>query len=120
MLNATEAGERSVWNTHPPGSGFPDANALLDALAQEYLDHCVDVFQRPNTSLYEWLTRHLQIRKPRAIILWHYTGCDLWSAEAHTLRETLGLPVLLLEADHAASLTLRDRSRLEAFVESLS
>ena len=34
----------------------------------------------------------------RGIVLWHFTGCDLWRAEAQTLREAFGLPVLLLEA----------------------
>jgi hypothetical protein len=120
VLNATEAGERSVWDAGPSIEGAGNTTALLDIIAQEYLDHCVDVFQRPNTRLYDWLGTKLVTRKPRAIILWHFTGCDLWSAEAQSLRETFGLPLLVLEADDAAGLTLRDRSRLEAIIESLS
>jgi hypothetical protein len=120
VLNATEAGERSLWDTGPSVTDSSDATTLLDMLAQEYLLHCIDVFQRPNTRLYEWLKRHIAARKPRALILWHYTGCDLWSAEAQTLRETFSLPLLLLEADDATRVTLRDRSRLEAFMESLA
>jgi hypothetical protein len=120
VLNATEAGERSVWDARPATKVAGDTTALLDMVAQDHLEHCVDVFQRPNTRLYDWLGTHFRVREPRAIILWHFTGCDLWSAEAQSLREAFGLPLLGLEADDATSLTLRDRSRLEAFIESLS
>jgi len=79
----------------------------------------VDVFQRPNTRLYSWLKERLAARKVRGIVLWHFTGCDLWRAEAQTLRETFGLPVLPLEAGEAAGVTPRDANRLQAFVETL-
>ena len=70
----------------------------FDALVHGYCDNIVDVFQRPNTRLYSWLKPRLASRQARGIVLWHFTGCDLWRAEAQTLRETFGLPVLLLEA----------------------
>jgi len=55
----------------------------------------------------------------RGIVLWCFTGCDLWRAEWQTLREACHLPVLLLETDDAAGLAPRDVSRLQAFVETL-
>jgi hypothetical protein len=111
VLNATEAGERSLW---PPDPAQPGGAALL---ADSWLANCVDVFQRPNTRLYDWLRPRLTARKVRGIVLWHYVGCDLWRAEVQPLREAFGLPVLLLDADETAS--QRNTGRLQAFLESL-
>jgi 2-hydroxyglutaryl-CoA dehydratase, D-component len=116
VLNATEAGERSLWPAFPLDDTQPSA-ALVDALAHRCLANCVDVFQRPNTRLYDWLRERLTARQARGIVLWHYVGCDLWRAEAQPMREAFGLPVLLLDADEAAP--NRSTSRLEAFLESL-
>jgi hypothetical protein len=52
-------------------------------------------------------------------VFWHFTGCDLWRAEAQTLRESFGLLVLLLEASAEPGLAPRERTRLQAFVEML-
>jgi hypothetical protein len=149
ILNATEAGERSLWSTFPLENSQPgtpersvyaaetsvdqsgqDASAsvsspepcsvnaaFLARLARGCLANCVDVFQRPNTRLYDWLRERLTARQVRGIVLWHYVGCDLWRAEAQPMREAFGLPVLLLDADEAAP--YRTTGRLEAFLESL-
>jgi hypothetical protein len=157
VLNATEAGERSLSPTSvldqteaalgaPVETGAADRSvyaaeasveqpgrescaaltapasfsvnaALLTLLTRRCLANCVDVFQRPNTRLYDWLRERLAARQVRGIVLWHYVGCDLWRAEAQPMREAFGLPVLLLEADEAA--LQRNTGRLEAFLESL-
>ena len=143
VLNATEAGERSLWRTQSmPAERSVHAEALsvnstpkdssafgfgsvlergssipLELLARDYLANCVDVFQRPNTRLYDWLRERLAARHARGIVLWHYVGCDLWRAEAESLREAFGLPVLLLDAEEASP--SRSIGRLEAFLESL-
>ena len=132
------SGERGGENlsprdqAHSPGDKLsPSRKAELDAavplqrlplnafdlLARGYLTNCVDVFQRPNTRLYDWLRERLTVRQARGIVLWHYVGCDLWRAEAQPMREAFGLPVLLLDADEAAP--NRNTGRLEAFLESL-
>ena len=116
VLNATEAGERSLSPAFPLDDAPPGA-ALVDALAHRCLANCIDVFQRPNTRLYDWLRERLTARQARGIVLWHYVGCDLWRAEAQPMREAFGLPVLLLDADEAAP--NRSTNRLEAFLESL-
>lgn len=116
VLNASETGERSLWHSFAPGD--PDENPA-DLLTRRCFDNIVDVFQRPPTRLYSWLKERLMSRAVRGIVLWVYTGCDLWRAEAQTLRETFGLPVLLLEADEAQNCTPRDAGRIEAFVETL-
>ncbi len=116
VLNATEAGERSLWSTPPLDQAQSDVGALA-LLTRSYLANCVDVFQRPNTRLYDWLRPRLSARQVRGIVLWHYIACDLWRAEAQPMREAFGLPVLLLDADEAAP--NRSAGRLEAFLESL-
>jgi benzoyl-CoA reductase/2-hydroxyglutaryl-CoA dehydratase subunit BcrC/BadD/HgdB len=134
VLNATDAGERSLWDApsdsaadsdgarkvaaSQEGCAAPGVRPMV-ALAREYLGHCVDVFQRPNTRLYDWLRERLAARKVRGIVLWHYVGCDLWRAEAQSLREAFGLPVLALEAWESASVPLRNQGRIEAFLEGL-
>jgi benzoyl-CoA reductase/2-hydroxyglutaryl-CoA dehydratase subunit BcrC/BadD/HgdB len=115
-LNASETGERSLW----PAFAFEDQAETPDSLlSRGCFENIVDVFQRPNTRLYSWLKERLASRAVRGIVLWVYTGCDLWRAEAQTLRETFGLPVLLLEADEAQNCGPRDAGRIEAFVETL-
>jgi benzoyl-CoA reductase/2-hydroxyglutaryl-CoA dehydratase subunit BcrC/BadD/HgdB len=120
VLNATEPGER---NLSEPGTFVAGANGSLEQLrfqlAQECVARCIDVYQRPNTRLYEWLEERLRERQPRGIVLWYYDWCDLWRAELQTMRETFGLPVLPLQADSLAGDEPRLVNRLEAFLESL-
>jgi hypothetical protein len=58
-------------------------------------------------------------RRVRGIVLWVHVGCDLWRAEATSLREAFGLPVLVLDAHEVRAGGLRDTNRLAAFIESL-
>lgn len=115
-LNATETGERSLLPVFKPGE-FRDQP--FDALAQQYFENIVDVFQRPNTRFYSWLSGRLAARRARGIVLWVHTGCDLWRAEAQSLRETFRLPVLLLEADAMSGGSPREAGRVQSFVEML-
>jgi len=117
VLNATEAGERSLW----PEFSFADPEAdPFELLVDGYFDHSMDVFQRPNTRLYAWLKKQIKVRGVRGLVLWHHTGCDLWRAEASTLRETFGLNVLSLEAGDAPGVTPRHAARVQAFLETLN
>jgi len=121
VLNATETGERSLlpaFDFENHGNGDAAAQPF-DVLVRGYCHHIADVFQRPNTRLYAWLKARIEARHVRGIVLWHFTGCDLWRAEAQTLRETLGLPVLLLQAGGEPGTTPRDVNRIEAFAETL-
>jgi hypothetical protein len=115
VLNATKTGERSLC---PAFEFSADANPFA-ALVHRYCDNIVDVFQRPNTRLYSWLKPRLASRNVRGIVLWHFTGCDLWRAEAESLREVFDLPVLLLEASDEPGNAPREQTRLQAFMETL-
>jgi len=116
VLNATEPGERCLL---PSLSVSADGASPLAALADHYFDNVVDVFQRPNSRLYEWLSARLTQRRVRGIILWVHVGCDLWRAEAASLRDASGLPLLVLESHDVRAGSLRDMNRLDAFIESL-
>lgn len=115
-LDATEMGELSLA---PPLESETVAKDPFDTLFRGCLDNTIGVFQRPNARLYSWLKPRLASRQARGIVLWHFTGCDLWRAEAQTLRESFGLPVLLLEASEEPGNTPRELTRLQAFVETL-
>jgi hypothetical protein len=115
VLNATESGERSLLPAFRLENVSDDP---IGAVARGYFENCVDVFQRPNTRLYSWLGERLSARGVRGIVLWVHTGCDLWRAEAQTLRETFRLPVLLLEADELSGGSPREANRIQAFVET--
>jgi benzoyl-CoA reductase/2-hydroxyglutaryl-CoA dehydratase subunit BcrC/BadD/HgdB len=123
VLNGTEAGERSLWTgqsaENQANPGADSVPSMRSWLARNYVRNCVDMFQRPNTRLYAWLEERLAARAIQGIILWHYVGCDLWRAEAQSLREAFGLPLLLLDAGDAPQASARDNGRVEAFVESL-
>ena len=141
VLNATEPGERCLLpplsavgapasgpasSRHDeiragPETGAPatELDTLLTRLCDHYFDHIIDVFQRPNSRLYGWLGPRLAARGVRGIVLWVNVGCDLWRAEAASLREAFGLPVLVLDSPDVRGSNLRDLNRLAAFIESL-
>jgi len=113
-LDATSHGERGQ-------PVFSDETRIAEdpfaAMVDGYFDSVTDVFQRPNTRLYDWLRPRVAGRGIRGIVLWHYSWCDLWRAEANRLREEFPLPVLALDADD--SLTPSMKTRLEVFLEIL-
>jgi hypothetical protein len=116
VLNATETGERMLLPV------FDEDRLALDpfgALVDGYWGNCVDVFQRPNRRLYAWIESRLIERGARGLVLWHYVACDLWRAEAQSLREAFGLPVLALDAVEDVTSDSRDLTRLRAFLEML-
>lgn len=115
-LNATEPGERCLV---PPVADCTEKADLPGVLADHYFENCADVFQRPNLQLYAWLGARIAQRNIRAILLWVYLHCDLWRAEAQTLREQFNLPVLMVEAQDVASNPARVLNRLSALVEAV-
>jgi benzoyl-CoA reductase/2-hydroxyglutaryl-CoA dehydratase subunit BcrC/BadD/HgdB len=116
VLNATEPGERCLLPALPSGTLEKSPFTLM---ADHYFDHCVDVFQRPNIPLYEWLRPRLAARQAWGLLVWAHVGCDLWRAEAASLREAFNLPLLLLDEHETRGVGPRLLTRLGAFVESL-
>ncbi len=116
VFNATETAERGLYPAFD--SGATNTNPF-DALVEGCVNHMVDAFQRPNDGLYAWLKSRIQARHVRGIILWHFTGCDLWRAEAGTMRQFFNLPILTLEPSAEPGVSQRDITRIQAFLETL-
>ena len=116
VLNGTEPGERTLLPAFPEEGLEEDP---LSVLCGHYCSHIIDVYQRPNHRLYSWLRSHLSDRQARGLILWHHYGCDLWRAEAGSLREAFGLPLLAMEATEGRRCQPRDANRVQAFLEML-
>jgi benzoyl-CoA reductase/2-hydroxyglutaryl-CoA dehydratase subunit BcrC/BadD/HgdB len=115
-LDATSGGERSLLPAFEQSRIEHDPIA---ALADGYFAGMTDAFQRPNTRLYDWLRPRVSERGIRGIVLWHYSWCDLWRAEANRLRDEFQLPVLHLDAADAALPGPSMKNRLEVFFEIL-
>ena len=111
-LDATSGGERGLPSAFDPARIDADPFATL---VEGYFNGIPDVFQRPNTRLYDWLRPRLRERGIRGIVLWHYAWCDLWHAEVNRIRDEFQVPVLHLDAGNAPSL----KTRVEAFLEIL-
>jgi benzoyl-CoA reductase/2-hydroxyglutaryl-CoA dehydratase subunit BcrC/BadD/HgdB len=115
-LNATLHGERSLLPAFDERYLTQDPRGVL-------ADACFDlpdVFQRPNTRLYDWLRTRLAERGIKGILTWHYSWCDLWRVEIQRLREKFQLPVLELDAGDSATLSPQLQNRIQAFMEMLA
>jgi benzoyl-CoA reductase/2-hydroxyglutaryl-CoA dehydratase subunit BcrC/BadD/HgdB len=125
VLLATEPGERNLWNEsvdtqrESASDGALSSEKMIEALVRSYVTNTVEVYQRPNTRLYSWLGERLRSRGVQGILLWQYTWCDLWRAEAQSLKEAFKLPVLQFDADTIGAPMLARSGRIEAFMESL-
>jgi benzoyl-CoA reductase/2-hydroxyglutaryl-CoA dehydratase subunit BcrC/BadD/HgdB len=115
-LDGTESGPRT----------FPapfDRRRLRDdplmELVDAYFGTIPDAFRRPDTLLYQWLSRELAASAARGIIVWRYVWCDMWAAAAARLREATALPVLDLDVTGDASEFGRAANRIQAFMEVL-
>ena len=117
VLDATENGERGL---PPPSEAERAQRDPLGALAHAFLEGIPDVAQRPNTGFHAWLAGRVRERGARGVIAWHYPWCDVWQAEVARLQETLGVPVLDLDAGDSEGLTPQVDTRLQALLEMLT
>ncbi len=90
----------------------------LRELADAYFGTIPDVFRRPNSALFEWIRRETAQHAVRGAVLIRQVWCDLWHAESARIREWLSVPMLDLDRD-GEPCRARERTRIQAFVESL-
>jgi benzoyl-CoA reductase/2-hydroxyglutaryl-CoA dehydratase subunit BcrC/BadD/HgdB len=118
VLNATETGERTLGGPIDPRAL---AEEPLEAMMRLYFDGVAEIFQRPNSRLYEWLGRELAARGVRGLLLRRYLWCDMWHAEFPRLKRWSPVPVLELDVcDDDRSAAGRTAGRIEAFLEMLA
>ena len=115
VLDGTSTGERSLVC-------FDRRRIREDAigeLADAYLGGIPDVFQRPNSRLYQWMRTRLIEREVRGIVIHYYLWCDTWRAEIQRIREWAPVPVLALDAEDDFPSEVRTAARIQAFLETL-
>jgi benzoyl-CoA reductase/2-hydroxyglutaryl-CoA dehydratase subunit BcrC/BadD/HgdB len=117
VLDATETGERGMPARFDRRRLQEDP---LTELAEAYFGGIVNVADRPNDRLYNWLQRELLARQVRGIVFRRYVWCDLWHAELYRLRRWAAVPVLDIDVGgDARQLSGRVTSRVSAFLETL-
>lgn len=128
ILDAVEAcGGRVVMDgTENGGRTFPTrfdrrrvATDPSGAMVAAYFDAMAEVFRRPNTQFYDWLSRKTSESGARGIVLIRYLWCDLWHVESQRIRDAVNIPVLQIDLGGGAP-TSGVATRIQAFIESLT
>ena len=115
VADATCTGDRAVdFSIGPAGAEDP-----LDHLARAYFRRPPCLFVRPNDEFYAYASRLAAERGARAVIWRSVRGCDIHALEAPRAGRKLGRPLLALDVSYGDSGSLRIRTRVEAFAESL-
>lgn len=115
-LDATENGERGI---PAPFDRRRLAEEPLRVLVDAYFGSIPDAARRPNSLLYQWLSREIESRGIRALIFVRYVWCDIWHAEAQRMKEWFGLPMLDLDITGESNDLSRNSTRIQAFMEML-
>jgi benzoyl-CoA reductase/2-hydroxyglutaryl-CoA dehydratase subunit BcrC/BadD/HgdB len=92
----------------------------LDALARGYFRRPPCLFIRPNDDFYSYAADLARRRGARAVIWRSLRGCDIHALEPPRAERLLGLPLLALDTSCGDASSPRIRTRVEAFLESLS
>lgn len=108
IIRDTVASELSKFKTY-----------TIDDLAKIYFEKIPDVFRRPNTMLYSWLTEKICRHKIKGIIFHRHVWCDLWAAETERIRGFGGLPTVVIESGGDEETPLRIFTQIETFLERL-
>jgi benzoyl-CoA reductase/2-hydroxyglutaryl-CoA dehydratase subunit BcrC/BadD/HgdB len=115
VLSATEGGARglpAIFNTESL-----QCSPRVE-LFGAYFGAIGEIFRRPDSMLFDYLTREISRCNPKGIVLVRQVWCDLWHAQVGRLRQHLDLPMLELDLDGQeppATLT----NRVHAFIEVL-
>lgn len=116
VLDAGPYGERALPRPFDEGRLTEDP---LSELADAYFA-IPDVFQRPNTRLYEWLGERIAERNIRGMLFFRTVFCDLWHAELQRIREWSPVPILDIDVPGGEEgRPTRTLGRIEAFLEML-
>ena len=107
--------------TEPARPRFASGISAFEAMSAAYWEVMEDVFQRPNTRLYDRLTRLLAKKSVKGVVVRRYLWCDLWHAELFRLQAWSPVPVLDIEIDSPAQTdSHRLATRIQAFMEMIS
>lgn len=113
VADATCTGDRAV------DFDVDEAGDPLAALARAYFRRPPCIYVRPNDAFYDYAESLIRERGVRAVIWRSVRGCDLYGLEAKRAERRFGLPFLALDMSYGDVDSLRLRTRIEAFAESL-
>lgn len=74
---------------------------------------------RPNDDLFSYLNDELRHYGCSGLIVKCLKWCDLWYTERERFKERIELPVLVLDTSYGPGEELRQRSRIDAFLETV-
>jgi benzoyl-CoA reductase/2-hydroxyglutaryl-CoA dehydratase subunit BcrC/BadD/HgdB len=115
VADATCTGDRAIDFTVASGSDVDP----LEALARAYFRRPPCLFVRPNDEFYDYAGRLAREREVRAVVWRSLRGCDIHGLEPPRARQILGLPLLAVDVSCGDAASMRVRTRVEAFAESL-
>jgi len=106
--------------TEPVVPQFKAKGPAFESMCAAYWEIMEDVFQRPNSRLYDRLARTLKQRPVAGVIVRRYLWCDLWHAEVYRIKAWSPVPVLDLEISNPGQ-TDQHRlvTRIGAFMEMI-
>jgi benzoyl-CoA reductase/2-hydroxyglutaryl-CoA dehydratase subunit BcrC/BadD/HgdB len=115
VADATCTGDRAIDFEIAAG---PEDDPL-EALARGHFRRPPCLFVRPNDEFYSYAGRLTRERGVRAIVWRSLRGCDIHGLEPPRARQILGLPLLAVDTNCGDAASMRVRTRVEAFAESL-
>ena len=115
-LDATSTGERTL---PAPFDSEKVADDPFSALVLGYFGNIPEIFQRPNSRLYDYLAGKISERGIRGIILLRHLWCDKWHAEVHRMKQFFDLPLIDIEYTEGENLPVRTITHIQSFMEML-
>ncbi len=116
VLDATEQG--GLGSPPPFATTHMHSNPRRE-LVEAYHRKLPGVSKRPNEALHTWLATHIAESEAAGVILLRYLWCDLWHAEVSRIRDAISVPLIDLDLDGEDPIP-RNRTRIQAFIESLA
>ncbi len=114
VLDATETGERTL------PAPFDEARVRTDPLAElarAYFLTIPDAFRRPDSLLHDYLSREVQARRIRGILLIRCVWCDQWHAQVARIKDSLGVPVVEIDLGQDDHDTPRIKTRIDSLLD---
>ncbi|NOX15544.1 MAG: 2-hydroxyacyl-CoA dehydratase [Epsilonproteobacteria bacterium] len=102
--------------------GVEDEDTLIDRLMRRYSEIDCACFT-PNTPRIDKILKMYKDRQADGVIYYTLSFCHTYNVESHLVVEALekeGIPCLIIESDYSAEDTGQIKTRVEAFLESLT
>ncbi len=117
VLGISENGPSGFYS----GAGLKASagRALIQELAARSFRADVCIRHRPNSGTYSEILGAIGGLECDGVILKCLKFCDLWYSEKERMKQTLGVPLLVLDTTYSSSEAERIRNRVEAFLEML-